>query len=199
MSLSKLSRIAASFALATGLLSSVLAGDYMADTSASSLHWKGTKVGGFHEGSLSLKSGSLKIVDGDLKGGSFEIDLGTINTTDLTGGKKKKLDGHLRSKDFFSVKKFPVADLKITSVSAGDSKGTFDVKANLSIKGISKPVSFKAKLSGSGDSMKATAKVVVDRANYDIKFKSGSFFENLGDKLIHDDFEVDVALVLKKS
>ena len=198
MSLLNLSRPAAFITLALGLSSLTFADNYVADTDASTLVWKGSKVTGFHEGTVSLISGIVEIVDGALKGGRFEIDLGSINTTDLSGGKKRKLDGHLKSKDFFSVKSFPTAQLAITNVSADAEKSSFNVDADLTVKGISKPVSFTAILKENGDSIEAWGKVLVDRSKYAIKFKSGSFFENLGDKLIHDEFEVDVKLVLKK-
>ena len=198
MSISTLSRTLSVITLALSSLSLAFADNYVADTNASTLKWKGSKVTGFHEGTVGLKSGRVEIVDGALMGGHFEIDLGSINATDLTGGKKRKLDGHLKSKDFFSVKYYPTAQLAIKGVSDGGENGRFKIDADLTVKGISKPVSFTAVLRENGDSIEALGKVLVDRAKYDIKFKSGSFFENLGDKLIHDDFEVDVKLVLRK-
>jgi len=198
MILKNISKATAIVALFSGLNYVTIADNYVADTGASALVWKGSKVGGSHEGTVGLKSGQLEIVDGNLKGGSFEIDLNSISTTDLSGGRKGKLDGHLMNGDFFAVAEFPSAQIAITEVSPSASAGSFDVKADLTIKGISKPVSFTAVLKDSVGGIEATAKVVVDRSMYGIKYKSGSFFENLGDKLIYDEFEVDVKLVLKK-
>ncbi len=192
---------ASAILLATTLLGSsiVLAGgSYNVDTSASSISWKGSKVGGAHEGTVSLKSGNLEFSGGGLSGGSFEIDMTTINTTDLSGGRKKKLDGHLMSNDFFSVESFPSAKVKITNVSKGAEKGVYDVTADLSVKGISKEIQFTAHIDHNGDSATAKADIVFDRSNYDVKFRSGSFFQNLGNKLIHDDVEVGVMLALSK-
>ncbi len=173
-------------------------GSYNVDPSASSITWKGSKVGGAHEGTVSLTSGNLEFSGGGLSGGSFEIDMSTINTTDLSGGRKKKLDGHLKSNDFFSVKSFPSAKVEITSVAKGADKGVYDVTADLSVKGISKEIKFTAHIDHDGDSATAKADIVFDRSNYDVKFRSGSFFENLGDKLIHDDVKVGVMLALSK-
>jgi len=191
-------KTAALTALAIGLASVGFAANYVADTSASSLEWKGSKVTGFHEGTVQLKSGMLHFADGKIEGGSFEIDLTTINTTDLSGGRKKKLDGHLRSDDFFSVDNFPTARLEVVKATP-QADGGFDIEGPLTVKGITRPVTFDATLEEDGDSLRATGKVVVDRAKYNVRFRSGSFFQNLGDKLIYDDFEVDVEVVLKKA
>lgn len=156
----------------------------------STVNWVGKKVTGEHSGDIKLKSGELKFEKGLLTGGSFVIDMNTINTTDLKGGGAKKLNGHLMSADFFGVENHPTATLKIVSVvqnRSGDSK----VTADLTIKGITKPVTFDATISEN----EASAKILVDRTKYDIKYGSGSFFEGLGDKMIYNDFELNIKLV----
>lgn len=192
------SSIAILAALVAGSSLAFAGGAYNVDTTASVISWKGSKIGGAHNGTLYLKSGSLEFAKGELSGGKFEIDMTTINTTDLTGGKKRKLDGHLKSKDFFSVNSFPSATLEITNVAKGSSKGAYDITADLSIKGISAQIQFAANVEHHGDTATAKADIVFDRAKYDVKYKSGSFFSNLGNKLIHDDVEVGVELKLSK-
>ena len=161
------------------------------DVSKSSINWKASKVTGTHTGTVGIKSGSLDIEKGKLKGGSFIVDMKSIVVTDLSGTGKERLEGHLNSDDFFSTSKFAEAKLDITKVTEMAMKGEFAVTANLTIKGISKPISFIAKASENS----ATAQIKIDRTKYDIKYGSGSFFENLGDKAIEDTFELNISLV----
>ncbi len=157
----------------------------------SSLAWKGYKVTGSHEGNISLESGELSFDDqGSLVGGAFVIDMSSINVTDLDGDMKANLEGHLKSPDFFGVEKFPKAKIEIVkAVSRGNGKD-YKVEANLTIKETTAPVKFIASL----DEGSATAKIDVDRSVYDVRYGSGSFFDNLGDKTIYDIFELMVDL-----
>ncbi|WP_289061924.1 YceI family protein [uncultured Zobellia sp.] len=158
-------------------------------TDASTITWKAYKVTGSHYGTVNLKSGTL-IFDGDkLTGGEFEADMTTLVATDLEGESKGKLEGHLKSADFFATEKHTAAKLVFTNVKA-TGKNAYEVTGDLTIKGITKPVTFDVSVYGS----KATASVKVDRTAYDIKYGSGSFFENLGDKTIYDEFDLVVDL-----
>ncbi len=158
-------------------------------TSESTVTWKAYKVTGSHTGTIDLKSGALEF-DGDrLVGGEFVVDMTTINTTDLQGDYKNKLDGHLNSDDFFSTASNPTSTLVFTKVEAS-GKNSYEVTGDLTIKGITKPVTFDVSIYGS----KATATVKVDRTKYDVKYGSGSFFDNLGDKTIYDEFDLVVDL-----
>ena len=161
------------------------------DVSKSTINWKASKVTGTHTGTVGIKSGSLDIEKGKLKGGSFVVDMKSIVVTDLSGTGKERLEGHLNSDDFFSTEKFTEAKLDITKVTEMAMKGEYAVTANLTIKGITKPISFVAKASENS----ATAEIKIDRTKYDIKYGSGSFFENLGDKAIEDTFELNINLV----
>lgn len=154
-------------------------------TDKSKVVWKGYKVTGSHEGTINIQSGEL-VFDGDkLTGGEFVIDMTTINTTDLTGDYKGKLDGHLKSDDFFGVESHPTASLVFTEVSAS-GKNAYDVKGNLTIKGKTNPVSFTISIYGN----KATASLKIDRTKYDVRYGSTSFFDNLKDKAIYDEFDL---------
>lgn len=159
------------------------------NTSKSSIEWVGKKVTGQHNGTINFQSGSLVFKKGLLKGGSFVVDMTTINTTDLTGEWKQKLDGHLKADDFFGVEKFKTATLVFKNIKT-NSKNNYTVTADLTIKGITHPVTFDLIVTGNT----ATTTLKVDRTKYDIKYGSGSFFTNLGDKTINDEFELKVNL-----
>ncbi|MBT2161819.1 YceI family protein [Zobellia barbeyronii] len=158
-------------------------------TETSTITWKAYKVTGSHTGTVNIKSGTLAF-DGDkLTGGEFAVDMTTLVATDLEGESKGKLEGHLKSEDFFSTEKNAEATLVFTNVEA-KGKNAYEVTGDLTIKGITKPVTFDVSIYGS----KATASVKVDRTAYDIKYASGNFFENLGDKTIYDEFDLVVDL-----
>ncbi|MFC4096256.1 YceI family protein [Euzebyella saccharophila] len=158
-------------------------------TEASTVTWKAYKVTGSHEGTVALKSGSLTF-DGDkLTGGEFVADMTSLISTDMEGDGKAKLEGHLKADDFFGVEKHETSKLVFTNVKS-TGKNSYEVTGDLTIKGITKPVVFDVSVYGS----KATANVKVDRTKYDIKYGSGSFFENLGDKTIYDEFDLVVDL-----
>lgn len=157
----------------------------------SKVTWKGYKVTGSHEGTIALKSGFL-IMDGNkLTGGEFVVDMPTINVTDLEGDSKGKLEGHLKSGDFFGTESNTTSKLVFNSITPLN-KNSYTVKGDLTIKGISKPITFVISMFEG----KATATMKVDRTKYDIKYGSGSFFDDLGDKAIYDEFDLVVDLAL---
>jgi polyisoprenoid-binding protein YceI len=159
-------------------------------TSESAVTWKGYKVTGSHHGIIDLKEGFL-VFDGDkLAGGEFVVDMTTLVSHDLEGEYKGKLEGHLKSDDFFGVDKHATSKLVFTNVSAS-GKNSYKVTGNLTIKGKTNPVTFDVSVYGS----KATATMKIDRSLYDVKYGSGSFFDNLGDKTIYDEFDLVVDLV----
>ncbi len=148
--------------------------------------WKAYKVTGSHTGTITLKEGALLFQDDQLTGGEFIVDMTTINTTDLKAGEgKEKLDGHLHSDDFFGTANHTESKLVFTTVKA-ISKNKYEVTGDLTIKGKTAPVNFNVTIYGN----KATATLKVDRTKYDIKYGSGTFFDNLGDKVIYDDFDL---------
>lgn len=168
---------------------------YAVDIKKSLITWKGKKYTGEHTGNVTLSGGSVLIDKSTLVGGTFTIDTRTITSTDVTDeGSNAKLVGHLKSDDFFGVEKFPEAKLAILSVKPAGG-ANYTVNGNLTIKGKTNPVTFPATVTVSGKQVTANAKITIDRSKYDIKFRSQSFFENLGDKVIYDEFELDVQLV----
>ena len=165
------------------------------DTESSTLNWVGKKITtSQHNGSLKFLSGELIICasnDGSeslVCGGEFSVDMTSLLVEDLTGSGKKRLEGHLKSDDFFSVNKHKTAYLSINSSKATDSG--FIAQGSLTIKDITHPIEFKLtrKLGG------FVADLVFDRSKYNVKYNSGSFFENLGDNLILDDIELTANL-----
>lgn len=152
---------------------------------ASKVVWKGYKVTGSHEGTIAIKEGALEF-DGDvLVGGSFAMDMTTIGSTDLSGEYKDKLDGHLKSDDFFGVEKYPTATLVFTNVEA-TGKNSYKVTGDITIKGTTETVTFDLSVYGS----KANASLKIDRSKFDVRYGSTSFFDGLKDKAIYDEFDI---------
>ena len=147
--------------------------------------WKGYKVTGSHEGTISINSGTLMFQDNKLTGGEFEINMTSINTTDLEGEYKDKLDGHLKSDDFFGIETYPTATLVFKNVTSS-GKNAYNVTGDLTVKGKTNPVSFTISIYGN----KATASLKIDRTKYDVRYGSTSFFDNLKDKAIYDEFDL---------
>lgn len=169
---------------------SVTAQTKKVDASKSSINWVGKKVTGQHEGTINLKDGALVFKGKKLVGGTFNVDMNSIVVTDLKAGQgKEKLEGHLKADDFFGTEKFATATLVFKKI-AVKAPNVYTVTADLTIKGITKPVTFD--LATTKNTAATTFKV--DRTKYDIKYGSGSFFDNLGNKAINDDFDLAVAL-----
>lgn len=159
----------------------------------SEITWLGKKVTGEHSGTISLKSGELNVDDKAIVGGQFVVDMTSIKNTDLTDAEwNGKLVGHLKSDDFFGVEKHPEAKLVITKKAAfNGNKAT--VTGDLTIKGKTNPVTFE--VTKTGNTYKA--EITVDRSKYDVRYGSKSFFDNLGDKVIADEFYLTVTLAVE--
>ncbi|MEI6409057.1 MAG: YceI family protein [Bacteroidota bacterium] len=185
-------------ALALVAMSAIAPTSYKVDTAASVVVWKGYKVTGEHTGTVKVKNGSVELTDGKLTGGSFELDMTSIKDTDMEGEYAGKLEGHLKSEDFFGTAKYPTSKFVITRVIAQDTKGNYKVIGNLTIKETTKEIKFFANVTESNGKVTATGKVTIDRSEYNVKYGSGSFFDGLGDKTIYDEFDLQVNLVASK-
>lgn len=168
------------------------------DLKSSYVKWTGYKVTGKHFGKVMLKSGSLEFKNDMLVGGNFLLDMNSISVDDISGEYAEKLKGHLKSDDFFGVQKYPTAKFVITKVISRGTPGAYKIIGNLTIKDTTKEIRFNADMKEEGDKTTGVAKITLDRAEYDIRFGSGSFFENLGDKTIYDEFDLDINLVVSK-
>ena len=158
------------------------------NTKESVVNWVGHKVTGQHEGTITLQQGALDFNDTQLTGGNFVMDMTTINTTDLEGDYKNKLDGHLKADDFFGVEAHKTAALVFTSVTKNDEN--YSVIGDLTIKGITNEISFELAVSENT----ATTTFQIDRTKFGIKYGSASFFDGLKDKAIYNEFDLTVSL-----
>lgn len=166
---------------------------YTVDTTASKVMWKGTKVSGFHEGTVNVKSGVLNVDNGAITGGNFVLDMSTISATDLEGEYKDKLDGHLKADDFFAVATNPEASFTITGVKAGATANDVVISGNLVIKGITKNITFDAKVEEITDTtVKTSADFNILREDWSVTY------EGKKDDLISKEINFRVNLVAKK-
>ena len=181
------------FAFTNGIIS------HKVDTDKSTIAWYGEKItGDSHDGHIKLKSGTLLLEEGLLKGGSFIVDMTTITNDDVTNETyRKKLEDHLMNEDFFDAKKFPEAKFKITSFTP-KSENNYDLKGDLTIKGKTKEVSFPAIVTEKDGTITASAKFTFDRSLFDVRYGSDSFFDNLGNKAISNDITLTINLVATK-
>ncbi|QCR23237.1 YceI family protein [Pontibacter sp. SGAir0037] len=176
---------------------------YAVDTEQSNVKWHGTKVTGEHNGNIELQSGELTVANNQVTGGTIVIDMNTITNEDITDAKyNSDLVNHLKSDDFFGAEKYPTATFNITSLtpiaSAAPGEANYTATGNLTIKDKTNPVTFPVYVTVENNEAKAKADVTVNRAQYDVRYGSNSFFENLGDKAISDDFTVSFDIVAKK-
>jgi polyisoprenoid-binding protein YceI len=166
---------------------------FVVDAAKSTFKWTAKKVTGSHWGNIKVASGVIHTENGNVKNGNVTMDMNSIEVKDLEPAKGgDKLTGHLKGDDFFGVEKHPTAKLEIKSVAAAASGVT--CVADLTIKGITKEITFPATIAYAENVMIATADFKIDRTKWDIKYGSGSFFENLGNKAIDNDFEMNVKI-----
>ncbi|MFD2247547.1 YceI family protein [Pontibacter ruber] len=169
------------------------------NTEASTMKWNAKKVGGEHYGTINLADGTLQVNGSKLTGGTFTIDMRSITVKDITReDSNKRLTDHLKSDDFFSVEKHPQATFTLTKAAkiakAKAGEPNYTITGNLTIKGITNPISFPATVKLSDDAAEATALIEVDRTKYDIKYRSG-LVGTAADKIIYDTFTIDLKLV----
>lgn len=177
---------------------------YQANLSESKIEWIGTKPVGRHHGTFVLKDGNLIVSGDDLKGGSFVIDVTSVTPDDQDAEGNAKLQGHLKSEDFFHVEKFPEGTFEITSVTEGvENKealvmkdATHTITGNLTLKGVTKSISFPARVIKEGDKIIADANFNIDRTQWNIVYGND---ESLGDKFIRPEVNLQVHLVAGQS
>lgn len=172
---------------------------YVIDSEKSEFIWIGKKLAGEHKGKIKISKGDF-IIDkkSNLLSGKFEIDMKTISNDDLADqATKDKLEGHLKSADFFDVEKYPSAKFAIKG-SVKIEKGNIKIKGDLTIKDVTKPIEFKALFVTTEDGYKVFANFTVDRSQFNVKYGSATFFGDIADKVIYDDFQVLLNLSIKK-
>lgn len=152
---------------------------YPVDVAGTNIAWIGTKANGQHNGTFKVTDGTLSVKDGNLNGGSFTIDVSSLTVADLEGEDKGKLEGHLKSGDFFLVDSFPTAKFEITSVAPYDAASatskldgaTHTISGNLTLRGETKNVSFPAIVSMEGNAITAKADFNIDRTEWGLNYK----------------------------
>ncbi len=172
---------------------------YNVDSSKSSMQWVGKKVGGQHAGTVSIANGTVGINHGNPVGANIVIDMTSLACTDLEGKKASNLIGHLSSDDFFGVDKHPTATVVATKFvaipNAKEGDPNYNVTANLTIKGVTNEITFPVAIVVKGEKMAIAAKMSFDRTKWGIKYGSGSVFDDLGDKAISDDVDINFMLI----
>jgi len=181
---------------------------YIVDQSASSIAWQGYKPTGTHNGTVTLVNGNIEISEGKLSGGSFEIDMNSIKVLDLEDPEyNAKLTGHLKSADFFDVAAYPDGKFEITAVEPidgskidkekekGDLVPNHAITGNLTLKGITRSISFNALVSMNEQEFNAeTNQFFIDRAEWNVQYGSRKFFDDLKDKFINDEMGITIRL-----
>jgi len=164
---------------------------YEVDTNASKVYWTGKKVtGSSHTGYLLLENGKVSVENDKVTGASVNMDLNSMVCTDIEKeSTNKKFIGHLKSDDFFSVEKYPMANFEISSLKAS-ANGEYEVEGKLTMKGATHSISFPAEVVVANGKVSANGTASIDRTKWGIKYGSGSFFKGLGDNMINDEFEI---------
>lgn len=175
---------------------------YQIDTLSSMVSWVGRKPGGSHSGTIKLQSGYLEYSENVLVGGRIVFCMASISNTDISDLESRaKLEGHLKSADFFNVEQFPTADFVITKVlfSNTDKPDACTIEGNLTVKGNVKSISLPAKIAVDGKLITASAgPVAINRTDWGVNYGSKSIFDNLKDKFIDDNIEITISLKATK-
>ena len=181
---------------------------YKIDADYSKVNWTGFKIGSEHKGDVSFKSGGLEYTEGKLTGGTFVIDMTSITCSDLEDPKQnEKLVGHLKSADFFGAEEHPTATYvikKVISYGKEEVKDqeytieTYKIVGEMTIKGITKPLKTQILIYDYDTSLSVVGRLNLDRSEYGIRYGSGSFFDDLGDKIIYDYIRLDLRISASK-
>lgn len=167
---------------------------YEVDVAKSTITWKGYKPMGSHNGTIEVQSGSILMQDEYIAGGLFSVAMATIKDADGSA----RLEGHLKSKDFFEVETFPTSKFAITQVEMSEN-GEATIKGNITIKGITKEISLLGNVTKTDNSVTLKTDVFqINRADFNVKYKSKSFFNDLKEKFINDEFDLQVTIVANK-
>jgi polyisoprenoid-binding protein YceI len=172
------------------------------DSENSVIEWVATKVTGSHSGVLKLREGYVELDEGAIRNGRFVFDMNSIENQDISNEERKlRLERHLKSTDFFDVKRYPTASFQIISATPPrqglPGEQVFQLSGDLTIRGITHVVDFGATVIMEGGKARARGEILVDRTKYGIKYRSGKIYEGLGDRIIHDEFRIIFNLATK--
>ena len=177
-------------------IDSTATGDYTVDTQASSVEWVGAKAAGAsHNGTIKLQGGELKLYGGRIVGGKVTVDMNSIDVLGLDASMKGKLEGHLKSPDFFDVAKFPTASFSFGSTMPGDAAASNVVAGELMMKGISKPIRIPFNTSfADGKLTVESPEFSIIRTEWGVQYKSG-ILGTIKDEIINDEIKLKIKLV----
>jgi polyisoprenoid-binding protein YceI len=160
------------------------------DTAASKLNWTGSKVTKVHPGGFKTFSGTITLVDGAPEKSKVELDI----DVDSLWTDSDRLAGHLKSPDFFDVKTFPKATFVTTSITAGGADGaTHTVKGNLTLRGVTKEISFPATITVAEKQVTAKARFSLNRQDFGVAYKGAP------DDLVRDDVLIEWEIAAKRA
>ena len=175
---------------------------YTVDTEASVVKWEGYKPGKYgHNGTMKLRDGSIGVKDGQVESGSFTIDVSSLESTDLVDNpdKKMKLEGHLKSGDFFEVEKYPNGKFAMTGIAPleGNADANYTVTGNLILKDITKAIEIPANITVADGSVSITTpEFTINRTEWGVTYGSG-VIGTIKDQMIADDVKLKIELVAK--
>lgn len=186
---------------------------YNVNLERSYIAWEGYKPTGTHDGTVSLMSGKLKKSGGELVGGEFVLDMNTIVVLDIEDpDMNARLKGHLESDDFFDIALYPTAKFVITDVEPidgtqidqsqekGDIVPTHAISGNLTMKDVTRNITFNALVRTDGDMFMAeTNQFFIDRVVWNVRYGSRTLFDNLRDNFINDEMGIKINLVASKA
>ncbi len=166
---------------------------YQIEPDSSRIEWIGKKVTGKHFGTVRILDGIVEFQGNRVKGGKVIVDLASITNLDIESNKwRQKLEDHLRSEDFFFTEKFPTATFEITSVKSGITTDTgnfsYLISGMLTIRGITQEIAFPTQVFRKEKGWRSEGVIELDRTRWNIRYNSGKYFKNLGDKMISDKF-----------
>jgi len=180
-------------------ISGIFAGEpktFTVDVENTSLRWHAEKVTGSHWGYVTMNEGTVTVDGKKIVSGEFSVDLTSMSNKDMSDSPwADKLMNHLKSDDFFDVENHPTATFKIT-----DTKfkgGAFSIDGDITFRGITQPITFLAVVKFAKDGPSATGQLKIDRTLFGMKYRSGQFYPEIGDKMIYDEFTVDFDLKTK--
>lgn len=162
---------------------------YMVNTDESVIEWTGHKPTGKHDGTINLESGVFTVNEGKIESGTFMITMSSLKDSEGNA----KLEGHLKSADFFEVETYPNAAFEVTGHEMVDGKSM--LSGNLTLKDVKNNVTFPVTTSNEGNTFTLTSEMfTIDRSKWNVKYGSKSFFDDLGDKFINNDIELKITV-----
>jgi polyisoprenoid-binding protein YceI len=162
---------------------------YTFDQAGSKVEWTGSKVTGKHDGGFKAFRGTVSLVDQTAEKSSVTVEI----DTDSLFSDSEKLDGHLKSPDFFDVPAFPKASFASTEVKKGGEKGaSHTVTGNLTLHGVTKGVTFPATIKTNASGVDVDAEFAINRKDF------GLVYAGKPDDLIRDDVVIKLTIRSQK-